>query len=89
MDWLMDLIRLPQRVADLEARAREMDARMSAVDDVVRQLNEATNDVADDVERLRAEVQGSDAATAEKFTPIIERLRALAVDPENPVPPTV
>jgi hypothetical protein len=60
---------------------------MSRVDEAIEQLNTATNDVADDLERLRQEVAGSDSATAARLTPVIERLRGLAVDPENPVPP--
>lgn len=60
---------------------------MSQVDDVVAELNTATNDIATELEDLRSQVSGLDAVTAEKFTPIVERLRALAADPSNPVPP--
>ena len=68
------------------ARVHKLEHHMSQVDDAVAELNAATNDVADDLERLRTEVTGLDSATADKLTPLVERLRALAADPENPVP---
>lgn len=46
---------------------------MSQVDEVVAALNDATNAVAEDLERLRAEVQNTDAATVEKLQPIADR----------------
>jgi Asp-tRNA(Asn)/Glu-tRNA(Gln) amidotransferase C subunit len=67
-------------------RLDRLERYVSQVDDVLTALNSATNDVAEDLERLRGEVAGLDAATAEKFAPLVERLRELAVDPENPVP---
>lgn len=67
-------------------RLDRLEHGMSQVDDVLAALNAATNDVAEDLERLREEIAGTDAATAEKFVPLVDRLRALAVDPENPVP---
>lgn len=60
---------------------------MSRVDDVIADLNTATDEIASDLEALRAQVSNVDAVTAEKFTPLVERLRALGQDPENPVPP--
>jgi hypothetical protein len=59
---------------------------MSAVDDVIADINTATDEIANDLEALRSQVSGLDAVTAEKFGPIVERLRALGADPENPVP---
>lgn len=61
---------------------------MSAVDDVLAQLDTATNEIATDLARLRDEVAGDDSATAAKFQPLLDRLTQLAQDPENPVPPT-
>jgi len=75
-------------IGDLLRRVRRLERHMSAVDDVLEQLNQATNDIADDLTRLRDEVAGGDAATAAKFEPLVTRLQQLAVDPENPVPPT-
>jgi hypothetical protein len=60
---------------------------MTSMEDAVAQLNAATDEIAADLERLRGEVEGSDAAAAEQLTPIIERLRSLGADPANPVPP--
>lgn len=67
-------------------RLDRLEHAMSQVDDVLAALNAATNDVAEDLERLRAEVAAFDGETAAKFVPLVDRLRALAVDPENPVP---
>lgn len=67
-------------------RLDRLEHEMSQVDDVLAALNAATNEVAEDLERLREEVANMDATTAEKFVPLVDRLRALAVDPENPVP---
>jgi len=60
---------------------------MSAVDDVIAQLDTATNEIAADLAALRDAVAGNDAATAAKFTPLLDRLTALGADPQNPVPP--
>lgn len=60
---------------------------MSRVDDVIADLNTATDEIANDLEELRSQVSGLDATTAEKFTPLVERLRGLGADPANPVPP--
>jgi len=60
---------------------------MTRVDDVISDLNDATDEIANDLESLREQVSGLDATTAEKFTPLVERLRALGADPQNPVPP--
>jgi uncharacterized coiled-coil protein SlyX len=76
-----------QRLAWLEYRLSRMEQHMSAVDDVIADINTATDEIANDLEALRSQVSGLDAVTAEKFGPIVERLRALGADPENPVPP--
>lgn len=67
-------------------RLDRLELDVSQVDEVLTALNEATNDIAEDLDRLRDEVANSDATTAAKFEPLVGRLRALAVDPENPVP---
>jgi chromosome segregation ATPase len=100
LDWLcpsrkvrLDLTLLDSRVEALEhARAahrhaiNELERAMSAVDTAIADLNQATNDVADELEALRAEVEGLDSDTAAKLQPVIDKLRGLAADPENPVP---
>lgn len=71
----------------------------AAVDDLSTQLDEATNEVAKDLQALRDElasgVEGgltADEATAlqarldAKFGPVVARLQALGADPANPVP---
>lgn len=59
---------------------------MGKMEDAVAQLDEATNEIAADLERLRTDVANGDATAAEKLTPLIERLRSLGQDPTNPVP---
>lgn len=76
-------------MAWLEHRMSRMESKMSRVDDVIADLNTATDEIAADLEALRAQVSNVDAVTAERFTPLVERLRALGADPENPVPEPV
>lgn len=63
-----------------------MEARMAQVDAALVELDEATNEVAADLERLAGQIEASDAATAGEIRTRATRLRALAADPENPVP---
>lgn len=63
-----------------------MEHYMSAVDDQLSQLDQATNDVASELESLKAEVANSDATLAAKLDAPIARLKSLAADPNNPVP---
>jgi hypothetical protein len=60
---------------------------MSAVDDIVAALNDATNKLAAELAALRNEVAGDDSAIAAKFQPILDQLVNLGADPANPVPP--
>lgn len=76
-----------RRLAIVELRLARLEQHMSRVDDVIAELNDATNEIASDLDRLRGEVSNLDAVTAEKFTPLVDRLRSLGQDPENPVPP--
>jgi ABC-type transporter Mla subunit MlaD len=78
-----------------------LETAVTAVDDAVQQLNEATDASAEatdaiavELEALRAEIANADSAAAEKLIPVIgrlrsegDRLRGLAQDPANPVPP--
>jgi uncharacterized coiled-coil protein SlyX len=83
-------LRLLRRLALLELRIARLEQSMSRVDDVITDLNTATDEIANDLDALREQVSGLDAVTAEKFQPLVDRLRALGADPENPVPdPTV
>jgi hypothetical protein len=78
-DWL----RLPLR---FDRRLTRLETRMTTVDEVVQQLNDATDEIARDLEGLRGQITDGDAAAAEKLTPIISRLQVLGQDPQNPVP---
>lgn len=70
----------------VDRRLSTLEYRVSAVDDVITELNDATDEVAADLQRLRDEVAGGDQATADKFQPLIDRLTAMGQDPQNPVP---
>lgn len=73
-------------IRDLQTRVTKLEGKMSTVQDVVSQLDAATNTIADKLTRLQEQVAGSDAALASEFEPVIARLRALGSDPANPVP---
>lgn len=64
--------------------------KLSAVDDMVTALFEATNKIATKLQVLQDEVNNLDPAVAAKFQPLLDELNALGADPDNPVPdPTV
>lgn len=64
----------------------ELEERMTATEDALRDLDEATNEVAAEIEELRSSVAATDSATADRLGVVAQRLRGLAADPENPVP---
>jgi hypothetical protein len=63
-------------------RLTRLEKRMSAVDDVIVKLDEATDEIAADLAKLRDEVAGGDTAVAARFQPLVDRLTALGKDPE-------
>lgn len=65
----------------IDRRLSTLEYRVSAVDDVIAELNTAT-----DLQRLRDQVAGGDQAVAAQFQPLIDRLTAMGQDPQNPVP---
>ena len=81
------LANIDRHVQAVEEMVTELGAKVAAVDDALAQLDEATNDVAADLEALKVQVAGFDSDTAAKIQAAADRLRALAADPENPVPP--
>jgi uncharacterized coiled-coil protein SlyX len=82
-----DLNQVLGRIAWLEYRMSRMEYQMSRVDDVLVELNDATNQIAAELDTLRGDVANVDTVTADKLTPLVDRLRGLAADPNNPVPP--
>jgi hypothetical protein len=64
----------------------ELEKRMGKTDDALRDLDVATNEVAAEIDELRASIANYDSATAERLDAVSARLRGLASDPENPVP---
>jgi septal ring factor EnvC (AmiA/AmiB activator) len=68
-----------QKIATLEER-------MSLSETALADLDQATNEVADELDQLRNEIAGTDAALADRISAAADRLRGLAADPTNPVP---
>ena len=79
---------LAARVATLEQQGAALMTRQDAFDQSLTALNTATNDIAEDLTRLRGEVAntGISAESLARLDANIARLQALAADPENPVP---
>jgi hypothetical protein len=77
-------IDIKRQLASLELDIQQIGVKVSAVDDVLVQLNDATNLVA---ARLETVVGTLDAETAAKIQPYVDHLKELAADPNNPVPP--
>jgi hypothetical protein len=67
-------------------RLEQLEDRMATIVDVTAELSQVT-EVAADLEAIRTEVAGYDETTAAKLDAPIARLRALAADPDEPVPP--
>lgn len=60
---------------------------MALLDDALAELNDATNAVAARLEDVLDDIEQADAGAAAKVRAEVARLRDLAADPENPVPP--
>jgi septal ring factor EnvC (AmiA/AmiB activator) len=73
-------------IPELERRIKRLERHMSRVDDVIAQLNTATDEIARDLADLRDQIENLDPETAAKFEPLLARLTALGQDPSNPVP---
>lgn len=83
---ITEMLRSALGIDHLFERVRRVERHMSAVDDIISNLNTATDEIASDLASLRDEVAGGDSATAQKFQPLLDRLTELGKDPENPVP---
>lgn len=59
---------------------------MALTDVALDDLNNATNEVAAELDELRGQIGATDAALADRIGAAANRLRSLAADPENPVP---
>ena len=75
---------IKRQLASLEQVLQQIGVTVSKVDDVLAELNDATNLVA---ARLESVIGGMDTETAAKIQPYVDHLRELAADPSNPVPP--
>lgn len=59
---------------------------MALTDEALADLDDATNEVAGELEALAARVEQLDGDVAAQIRVRATRLRGLAADPENPVP---
>jgi hypothetical protein len=79
-------VRILTTLVEYGQRIYRLEKYMARLDDVINDLNTATNDIAAELDALRGDMANLDSATADRLTPLVERLRGLAADPENPVP---
>jgi hypothetical protein len=68
-------------------RIQTLEYHMARLDDALAELNDATNAVAARLEDVLGDIEQADSAAADKVRVEVERLRSLAADPQNPVPP--
>jgi hypothetical protein len=81
------------RLAALQVQGDKLMSASTEILQVISDMNNATNQLAAEVEALRGRVTGgmSDAEAAEikaQMVALRDRLIALGQDPQNPVPPT-
>lgn len=79
--WLADGL---DHLLPLTRFFRSLEAYMSDVSDAIAEINTETDALA---ARVDAIVENTDDETAAQLRPIAERLRGIAADPANPVPP--
>lgn len=60
---------------------------MALTDQALADLDAATNEVADELDALKNQLSEVDGTVADRITAAAARLRGLAADPDNPVPP--
>lgn len=75
---------LEHRITQLEAAMTSMEGRMDDTAAAIADLNVATDELA---ARIDAVIDTADAQTAAALQPIADRLRTLASDTTQPVPP--
>lgn len=73
-------------ITNLTTRMTTQEAQMATLQETIADINTATNELSDEVDRIRALVTSGDTTAVEQLTPIAARLRAIAADPNNPVP---
>jgi hypothetical protein len=77
-------------VAALAAHAQKiatLEVAMSDTTDAIAELNTETDALAARIDAVIGSIEGVDDATAAELRAVSSRLRGLAADPANPVPP--
>lgn len=90
-DWLpatrRDLRNLWSYVLDQTDHVTKIgEVTMARVQELAARLNEATNEIARDLEDLRSRLAQQDEALAAELEPMVTRLEQMGQDPQNPVP---
>lgn len=75
---------LVDRINQLEALMTSFGNRMDDTQAAIAELNQATDDLATRIDTI---IDTTDVDTAAALAPIRDRLRLLATDPSQPVPP--
>jgi predicted nucleic acid-binding Zn-ribbon protein len=80
------------RLIALQAQGERLMSKATDIQQLVTDINTATNEVASDLQRLRDQIAGG--LSADEATTVVtqldalkNRLTVLGQDPENPVPP--
>lgn len=85
--WLTGSAEYDPVIIGLTERIASLEARMSLSETALEDLNDATNEVAAELVEIRGEIAATDTALAGRIGSAANRLRGLAADPNNPVPP--
>lgn len=85
---------LQDQITALQENDTNQEIRMSLTDSALSELDAATNEVAGELDDLEQQVaaavasgQALDSSVAARISAAATRLRGLAADPEQPVPP--
>jgi len=85
--WLTGSAEYDPVIIGLTERIASLEVRMSLSETALEDLDVATNEIAAELDELRGEIAATDTALAGRIGSAANRLRGLAADPENPVPP--
>lgn len=80
----LDELRYVLSVGD---RLTTLETHMAKIDDVIAQINDATNTIAAKITRIQQAIESGDGGAAARLQPLADQLTALGADLANPVPP--
>jgi hypothetical protein len=74
-------------VLSIGDRLTTLERHMAKIDDLITQINDATNAIAAKITRIQQAIEAGDGSAAARLQPLADQLTALGQDPSNPVPP--